>query len=318
MRKVINKERVEGLIYDHTLTVKTVQSSESANYGKNFISGNLDIATDDDCENIVTVHYTYVAEATKSGAKNNTYTALNSIIESGKTILSDGAANATMVRLDPSLALNDFYSDRAITDTNPEGLVSSKRNEGGFATIVTKLSAPESRNTFEADMLINGTRYVEPDEERGTEGYLVVKGAIFNFRGSILPVEFFVRSKGGIDYFEGLEASASNLVFTKVWGRIVSHQESVKRVEESAFGEDKSVDFVKTTKEWVITGAAKEPYEIDDAENGITIEEIKKAMADREVYLADIKKRQEEYQATKETPSVANASAPAAAGGFNF
>ena len=53
MRKVINKERVEGLIYDHTLTVKTVQSSESANYGKNFISGNLDIATDDDCENIV-------------------------------------------------------------------------------------------------------------------------------------------------------------------------------------------------------------------------------------------------------------------------
>ena len=76
--------------------------------------------------------------------------------------------------------------------------------------------------------------------------------------------------------------------------------------------------FVKKTKEWVITGAAKQPYEIDDAENGITIEEIKKAMADREVYLADVKKRQEEYQATKETPSVANASAPAAAGGFNF
>ena len=52
--------------------------------------------------------------------------------------------------------------------------------------------------------------------------------------------------------------------------------------------------------------------------NDITIEEIKKAMADREVYLADVKKRQEEYQATKETPSVASASAPAAAGGFNF
>ena len=52
-----------------------------------------------------------------------------------------------------------------------------------------------------------------------------------------------------------------------------------------------------------------------DAENGITAEDIKKAMGDREVYLADVKKRQDEYQASK---TAAAAPANNTSGGFNF
>lgn len=320
MKKTLNKEHISGRIYDHALAIKTVQSTESKNYGKEFINGTIDIATDDDCLNIVQVHFTYVTETTSKGNKNATYGALKNIIENGKTILNDGAENATIVKIDTALALNDFYTSR----NGEETLVSAKRNEGGFVTIIQKMEDADNRNTFECDMLINGTRYVEADPEKNiAEDYLVVKGAVFDFRNAILPVEFIVKSKGGIKYFESLDASPQNMTFTKVWGKINSETIVTKREEESAFGEPAVKEYTRTVREWVITGTSKADavYEIGDAENGITTEDIKKAMADREVYLADVKKRQDEYQASKNAGSStpgASATAPAAQGGFNF
>ena len=79
MRKALNKARIEGRIYDSTLALKTVQNKESQNFGKEFINGTLDIATDDDCMNIVQVNFTYVTETTAKGNKNNTYVALKKI-----------------------------------------------------------------------------------------------------------------------------------------------------------------------------------------------------------------------------------------------
>ena len=171
-------------------------------------------------------------------------------------------------------------------------------------------------------MLINGTQYIEADEERNiAEDYLIVKGAVFNFKNDILPVELICRNKGGIKYFESLDASPQNLTFTKVWGKITS-QTIVRRVEEeSAFGEPAVKEYTRTSREWVITGTSKPDavYEIGDSEKGITTEDIKKAMADREVHLADVKRRQDEYQASKNAGATTNVtSAPAAAGGFNF
>ena len=316
--KVANKERIEGRVYDHNLAIKKVQNTESKNFGKEFIGGTLDIATDDDCLNVIQVNYTYVTETTAKGNKNNTYAALKNIIENGKTILNDGKDVATMVRIDTSLALNDFYTNR----NGEETLVSAKRNEGGFVTIINSLGEEDNRNTFEFDMLINGTQYIEADEEKNiTEDYLIVKGAVFNFKNDILPVELICRNKGGIKYFESLDASPQNLTFTKVWGKITS-QTIVRRVEEeSAFGEPAVKEYTRTSREWVITGTSKPDavYEIGDPENGITTEDIKKAMADREVHLADVKRRQDEYQASKNTGATTNVtSAPAAAGGFNF
>lgn len=315
MRKVLNRERVEGRVYDHKLAIKKVQNSDSKNFGKEFIGGTLDVATDEVGLNIVTVYFTYVTETTSKGAKNDTYTALKNIIESGKTILADGFDAATMVKIDTALAINDFYTSR----NGEETLVSAKRNEGGFVHIVNKLSDESVRNTFEMDMLINGTRLVEADEERKIEAdYLIVKGAVFNFREAILPVEFIVKNPSGIKYFESLDASQSNMIFTKVWGKINSETIKTIKTEESMFGEAKVTEYERSIKEWVITGTANEPYEIGDEKNGITIEELKKALADREVYLADVKKRQDEYQASKVAPSVGNAGVSAAQGGFNF
>ena len=316
MRKILNRETVAGRVYEHNLAVK-VTGDTSKNPGTEYIGGTLDVATDEDCLNIVTINFTYVTATTKSGSANATYSALKKIIDSGKTVVLDGKDAATMVTVSTALALNDFYSSQS----GEEKLISAKRNEGGFVTIINKLpESDDKRNHFEMDMLINGTRVVEADEEKNIPAdYLVVKGAVFNFRNAILPVEFVVKNPGGIKYFESLEASAQNLVFTKVWGSINSETIVTRREEESAFGEPIVKEYERSIKEWIITGASPEPYEIGNAETGITLDEIKTAMADREVYLADVKKRQDEYQASKVAGNTALvAKSSAAAGGFDF
>ena len=321
-KTVINKERIEGRIYEHNLSLKQVQNKESKNYGKDFIQGTLDIATDDAGLNIVTVHFTYVAPVYNSGKPNNTFNVLKNIIEHGKSVVVDGAENATIVRVDAALGLNDFYTDR----NGEETLVSAKRNAGSFVNIIESASkmAPENqRNTFETDMLITGTEYVEADEEKNIkEDYLKLKGYIFDFRKAILPVEFWVKNQGGIKYFESLDASKENPTFTKVWGNINTQTIVTKKEEESAFGDPTVTEYSRTIREWVVTGTSKADsvYPIGDDEAGITGEDVKKALADREVYLAEVKKRNDEYQASKNASAPAEkvATATAAQGGFNF
>lgn len=313
-----NSERIEGRIYQHDLAIKTVQNQSSQNFGKEFIAGTLEVAVDDAGLNVIPVHFTYVTEVTSKGQTNRTFTVLKKIIDEGKTIITDGMDEATKVRIDTALALNDFY-------TNDDSLVSIKTNEGGFVTIVNELSGENERNTFSADMVITGVTRVEADEEKNIkEDYVTVKGAIFNFRGDLLPLEFIVKNAGGMKYFEDLGASNSEPVYTKVWGRINCETKTTIVEEESAFGEAAVKKYERKTKEWVITGTAKVPYEFGDEEI-LTGEELTKAMQAREVMLADIKKRSEEYKAQKaagNTDSIHKAQTgakPAAkAGTFNF
>lgn len=320
MKKAINRETIIGRIYDKSNLAEKVTGENSKNPGTKYIGGSLDIATDDAGLNIITVHFTYVVPTYASGKTNNSYGVLENIIKNGKTILNDGMDAATLVKVDASLGLNDFYTNR----DGQETLVSAKRNMGSFINTVSKLGDESTRNTFECDMLINGTRLVEADGEKIAEDYLVVKGAVFDFRNAILPVEFVVKNKSGIKYFESLEASSSNLIFTKVWGQINSETIVSRREEESAFGEPAVKEYTRNIREWVITGTSKPDlvYEIGDEENGITNDEIKKALADREVMLADVKKRADEYQASKGQqgfPFSENGKAVTAAeGGFNF
>ena len=156
MRKVKNQEIIKGYIYEHKLAIKTVQNKESDNFGKPYISGTIDIATDEDCTNVITVHYTFVKEFTSKGNKNASFGVLKNIIENGKTVLSDGKENATIVKCDTSLDVNDFISNR---DGN-ETYVAAKRNEGGFITTLSKFE-PDKRNYFDVDMYINKVKDID-------------------------------------------------------------------------------------------------------------------------------------------------------------
>ena len=308
--KLTNRTHIEGLVYQHSLEVKT-SGPNSANPGTEFISGNLDVATDDAGINIVTVHFTYVTATTKQGKPNATYNALKDIID-GKvgSVMGNGADKAGKVSIDSAIGLNEFYTDR----NSKEELVSAKRNEGGFVHVVQAINEDEkTRNTFECDIVITNVTYVEADDEKQTAEKATVKGAIFDFRGGLLPVEFSVLNANAISYYLSLEASPKNPVFTKVKGRQISEVVVRQIVEESAFGEPSVREVKNTRKDYVITWGAQEPYAWDD-ESTMTAQQLIDAMAAREIYLAGIKQRQDEYKASKNAaPSAFNA-----AGGMTY
>ena len=310
-KKFINTTHIEGVLYENKLELKE-SGPNSKNPGTKYITGTIDIATDDNCINIVPVHFTYVTEKTAKGSANATYSVLMNIIDKKfGTIMENGKDNAVKLRIDSALALNEFYTtDRA---TNEEVLVSTKRNEGGFVHVTDQLDEKAAnRNTFKCDMLITGVSIKEADEERELPEKAIVKGAIFDFRGSLMPVEFSAISPGAISYFEGLDASNQNPTFTQVWGQQVSETIVRKIVTESAFGEDSVREVKSSRKDFVITGASKEPYEWD-SEDTITANELAEAIAARETHLATIKQRQDEYKASQG----ANVAAPSNSG-FNF
>ena len=108
-KNFINREIVEGRLYQHNLEIKKVQNEKSENFGKEFISGTIEIATDEDGLNVVPVHFTYVVEMTKGGKKNVTFGVLKNIIEGAKCWVTDGKDSALKLRVSTALALNDFY-----------------------------------------------------------------------------------------------------------------------------------------------------------------------------------------------------------------
>lgn len=314
-KKFINTTHIEGVLYENKLELKE-SGPNSKNPGTKYITGTIDIATDDNCINIVPVHFTYVTEKTAKGSANATYSVLMNIIDKKfGTIMENGKDNAVKLRIDSALALNEFYTtDRA---TNEEVLVSTKRNEGGFVHVTDQLDEKEAnRNTFKCDMLITGVSIKEADEERELPEKAIVKGAIFDFRGSLMPVEFSAINPGAISYFEGLYASNQNPTFTQVWGQQVSETIVRKIVTESAFGEDSVREVKNTRKDFVITGASKEPYEWD-VEGILTAKEVTEAIANRETYLATMKQRQDEYRAAQQQASSPNV-VTASNNGFNF
>ena len=91
-------------------------------------------------------------------------------------------------------------------------------------------------------------------------------------------------------YFEDLDASSSNPIFTKVWGKINCMTIRVERTEESAFGEAAVQTYERKSREYLIAGTAKVPYDFGD-EEVLTIEDVKRMSQDRQVLLAEVEKR---------------------------
>lgn len=313
MKNVIeNATHIEGLLYQHALSLKT-SGENSKNPGTQFINGTIDIATNDVLTNVVTIHFTYVTPKTAKGSDNATFATLQNIINGTLcNIMEHGVDRAVKLRIDSAIGLNEFYSNR----TGTEELVSVKRNEGGFVHVTQTLASDEKlRNTFKCDMVITKVVRLEADPDRDRPESANISGYIFDFRKALLPVTFTAVNPKAIDYFEGLNVSQKEPCFTKVWGNQISRTVVTRRVEESAFGEPSVTESTSTQRDFVITGTSVEPYVWDD-ETTITVNEFKEALQNREVALADIKKRQDDYNASRNggaAPVATNA-----ATGFNF
>ena len=304
-----NTESISGRLYQHNLVKKTVQNKESKNYGTEFISGTVDIAVDEEGLNVIPIHYTYVVATTSGGKNNATYGVLDSIINGAKTWITDGKEAALKVRASTALALNDFYNQN-------DELVSARRNEGGFLNIINELPPENERATFQFDMVITSTTRVEAEDENA-EDFVRVKGCVFNFRKALLPVEIVCRDEAGMPYFESLDASPTEPVFTEVRGNVVSNTVKREIEEESAFGAASVRTVTRTVREWQITWARPTEYVFGE-EDTITADELRQAIQDRQVYLAEIKKRADDYKASRATTQAAPKAASVPAGGFDF
>ena len=313
-KSFINSTHIEGYIYESKLEEK-VSGETSKNPGTPFISGNLSIATDDDLLNVVQVHFTYVTAVTAKGKPNNTYNTLKAIID-GKiqNVMEHGKENAGMVRIDSAIGLNEWYDSR-----NGDQLVSVRRNEGGFVHQVNELSENvEQRATFDVDILITKATRLEPDDEKGLPERMILRGATFDFRKALLPIELTVKHPGAMDYFDSMDISNTNPLFTELKGVQVSRTIVRRKEEAGAWGEVSVTETRSSERDFVVNWAKPAPYEWND-ESTLTAQELEEMMAAREIYLADIKKRQDEYQATKGNALAGGAvkSAPVPASGTN-
>lgn len=276
-KSFVNNTHVEGYIFSHDLQKRTSQK------GVDYIGGSVNVAVDEEATNVVTVRFTYVTPTyAKSGKTNETYNVLAKIIEDNNTYEANGI-NAQKIRIDGRVDVNDFVSRTG-------EIASPKQFSGSFAHFMNPADTLSGKATFEADMLIANVSTKERND--GTE-YDELRGYVFNFRNDVLPVTFSIDNEAGMKYFEEQDISSSSPLLTKVWGEIISTIIKNETEVESAFGAPTVNVTTRTIRAWNVVGAAAEPMEWDD-ESTITKSELKKALADREEHLADVKKRWEE------------------------
>lgn len=289
MRKTVNSVTIAGRLYEVKLEKRKVQNVESKNYGAEYITGSISIATDEDGTSVIPVFYRYVSPTFNNGEVNRTYGVLESFIGTDKTWLGSGKEEALFVQATPSLALNEWYDKQG-------QLVSVLRCENGFARTISSLPQEKDRNKFRVDMLINGISKVFAGDQPGVEeDILKVNGAIFTYSNALMPVTFNLRNPAGIEYVESLSLP----VFTEIFGKINNTTIKKETVQNTAFGDPIVTVTTSNSREFLIENMNETPYEMETED--LTSDEVRKMIADREVHLADIKQRAENAKAAKNT-----------------
>lgn len=280
MRNNKNIVYVEGYVYNFSLFAN-VAGPNSKNPGQEYINGTVNIATDEDGLNIVSVRYTYVVPTWKSGKENETYAILQSLLNGAPTWEKDGKDKATKLRIQGDVEVNDFMG----RDGN---MVETKQVRGGF-THYANDGFRDKRNNFETDMLITSATRVEVED--GND-YMNLSGYVFNFRNDFIPVTYTLNNEAGIKYFESLDISMNTPYYTYVWGKIVSSTQRIEKQVETAWGAPQVEYTTRTLRMWEVEGCSPESYEFDD-DSTITLAEFKQGLANREQQKAEAKARQE-------------------------
>lgn len=297
MVKFKNNVTVAGTLVEAALTQGT-----GADSGRDYIRGNVSIQTSE--TNVVKVQIFQMFD------KNDKSKPGNFIPDSRyKDVLKlmDPDTIGTNVQINSSFANNIFVNREDET-------VKSVNIDAGFYRI-PHAGAPKA--DFAVTMVI---RSVEDELDKDTQeptGSAVVKGETFSFRGTTIPLTLFVDNPAGAKYFVDLDLSEP--ILTEVWGKIENSQLPPK-VTESAFGEAQVVESTFTRIRRVITGAAVEPYEMDEELAG-KIREGKQAyqveIADAEAYAKTRKESDSAFSSDAPASSKAGADKPKS-GGFNF
>jgi hypothetical protein len=292
MKKTNNKITVVGYLYSHDLEEK-VTGPNSKHPGTPFIRGKINIAVDEAGMNTVEVNYTYVAPTYSSGKTNRTYNDLKAILDHPEwTWISTGKDGCKRISVQAQAGLNEFVDNRDGSETKGD-VVSVKRVDGSFINFIDILPDEDDRNVFEFDVLVNKATHIEANEELNYPERVELEAAVFDFRGALLPLNLQVYSEGGMNYFE--DALNEGPLFTAIKGRINNVTQKIEVTQQSAFGEAFVTTRNRKVRNWEVTWASAEPYSYGD-EGVLTEDEVQQKIQDRNIHLAEIKKRDEDYR----------------------
>jgi hypothetical protein len=96
-----------------------------------------------------------------------------------------------------------------------------------------------------------------------------------------------------MNYFE--DALNEGPLFTAIKGRINNVTQKIEVTQQSAFGEAFVTTRNRKVRNWEVTWASAEPYSYGD-EGVLTEDEVQQKIQDRNIHLAEIKKRDEDYR----------------------
>lgn len=248
-----NDVNLTGFVFSANFRTGTSKATSKWHPNEGYISGNLNIATDEDAMNVVPVNFfVYENRNNKDGdtVPNETYQTLLQIMN-GPTYETAGD-KAPKVRISATVDTNDFYSSRT------DDIVSAQRVNGRFIHVMSPGTSVTPAN-FDVNAVV--TSAVEREVE-GRDPYLDVRGYVFNYNGTrLFPVRFECQDKSGQSFLLGMEPSSTNPVVMNIWGSIQTTviEKAPAEQEEVANGFGVrpviSGNNVSTVRSWVITGA---------------------------------------------------------------
>jgi len=196
------------------------------------------------------------------------------------TVRISGKGNFT-----PSIRLNEFFND------NTKTIVSNVELSLGFSNIYVG-DIPKDQFKAQFDMVVYLTK-APTREDKGDTEILNVEGLFVDYKGAVKPVQFVVEDDELIDGIEECEKGST----VNFWGSCkVAQITEVKKKESGFGGKAKTEETVTTIRQLLIEGG--DPIDEDD-KRAIDSSFIKKALAEREIYLESLANKLEKETKTK-------------------
>lgn len=296
--KNTNLVTVNGYVYSFG-NEKTGLAERVSKKGAKYIGGDLLIAIDPECTNVISIHFNYVGEVfPNKGTVNPTYGVLASLLANGVTAQSVRAENGDIttvpyVSVRGSIGTNDYIG----TDGQRH---EPKRIEGGSVTRTNPTSRP-MQATFKADMLVERVTRKEATEDNGwTDDRLEIAGCLWTFRNEMVPVVLDCRTPENFEVFE--HVIGDDLPYVSSIDGIIRNVSTVRQVVEQGAG---TMVRVSTQRDYDRCWEVVYIGQVNDYGSVVTEEDVVAARQAREVHWSEIEANRKEYmesQAQKAAP----------------
>lgn len=272
LRQATSKLSVEGILAESTL-------EEVTKDGKTSIRGNVVIQTTP--ENQITVNV-FINKLTNAGTENKAYKGIETVMNNYKSIAEVGIDEATKVRITGGqVEPNTYYDNQGMEHSNV-------RYRSNFFSSLKATEELEPKADFEIEMYINSIVPEIKDEEE--TGRVIVNGIVPLYSGcEVIKLIATNEEIDGLNWAEAISDSYEPGQTGRFYGKIVNEKIPVVKKIPMLGGAVREEVSYKYNNGLLITGASN-PYDEEDP-NAYSLDAIKKGMAERELALAEKKKK---------------------------